>query len=219
MSEPSNERPEYKKTMFDRDGPAAADKLRAWSYGVTVFGLAFGAFALAAGGISWISTFFAALAGVFVGYGSQLIGDAVGNTWKRFAVDGTSTPYVEQYSYQQSLVMSGKLEEALESFEAIIAEQPTNIDARLRAAELYAREKKDAKRAAELFREVQRIPGLTTGQEVYSVNRLVDLLTGPLGEPARAMVELRRLIDRHPTLPSSAHSRDALARLKEQQQR
>jgi tetratricopeptide (TPR) repeat protein len=130
-------------------------------------------------------------------------------------VDGTSTPYKEQYSYQQSLVMAGKLDEALESFEAVIAEAPENVDARMRAAELYARDKGDARRAAELFREIQRIPGVSVGEDLYASNRLVDLLIGPLGEPARALVELRRLIDRYPSVPAAGHARDALARLKQ----
>jgi tetratricopeptide (TPR) repeat protein len=209
------EPPPYKPTLFDRHGPAAGDMLRAWAYGVTVFGLCVGAFALAGGGMSLISTLLAAAAGVAVALMSQFLGNLAGGTWKRFAVDGTSTPYKEQYSYQQSLVMAGKLDEALESFEAVIAEAPENVDARMRAAELYARDKGDARRAAELFREIQRIPGVSVGEDLYASNRLVDLLIGPLGEPARALVELRRLIDRYPSVPAAGHARDALARLKQ----
>src|SRR5215471_18065437 len=93
--------------------------------------------------------------------------------------------------------MAGKLDEALESFEAVIAVKPTAVDPRVKAAELYDRDKKNHARAAELFREVLRIESVTTGQYVYAANRLVDLYTGPLNDPGKALGELRRLIDRY----------------------
>jgi hypothetical protein len=61
---------------------------------------------------------------------------------------------------------------------------------------------------------VQRRQGITAGDDIYATNRLVDLLTGPLGDPARALTELRRLIDTYPSLPATAHARSALATLK-----
>ncbi|MGH7622660.1 MAG: tetratricopeptide repeat protein, partial [Gemmatimonadaceae bacterium] len=149
-----------------------------------------------------------------VGWLGYRAATAVGNTWLRFAVDGTSTPYKEQYSYQQALVMQGRLDDALESFEAVIAEQPAAIDARLRAAELYARDKGNHARAAELFRQVQRIESVSAGEFVLATNRLVDLLSGPLGESGRALVELRRLIERYPSLPAAEHARAVLRRMK-----
>src|SRR6185437_5546723 len=97
---------------------------------------------------------------------------------------------------------------------AVIAEQPSAIDARLRAAELYARDKGNPARAAELFREVQRIESVSSGEFIIATNRLVDLLSGPLGEPGRAMVELRRLIERCPGSAAATYARAVLARLK-----
>ena len=58
-------------------------------------------------------------------------------------------------------------------------------------AEVCAREAKNPTRAAELFREVQRIPGVTVGEDICVSNRLVDLLTGPLADRGKAMGELR----------------------------
>jgi tetratricopeptide (TPR) repeat protein len=133
---------------------------------------------------------------------------------KLFRMDGSSTPYVEQYSYQQALVMEGKLDEALESFEAVIAEKPNEIDPRVKAAELYDRDKKNHVRAAELFREVLRIEPCPAGTYVYVTNRLVDLYTGPLNEPGKALVELRKLIDRLPGSAAAEQARAALATLK-----
>ena len=117
---------------------------------------------------------------------------------QRFTMGGSSTPYKEQYSREQALVMRGEVDEALRSFEAVLAEKPDAIDPRIKAAELYAKEKGDHRRAAELFREVQRIAPITPGEDVYATNRLVDLYTGPLG---RSRPRARRATPAHRTIP------------------
>jgi hypothetical protein len=88
------------------------------------------------------------------------------------------------------------------------------VTARIRAAELYDRERGNAVRAAELFRDAQRIPSCSTGDRVYIAHRLVDLYTGALNQPGRALVELRRLIDEFPDHPAATQARGALAALK-----
>jgi hypothetical protein len=167
-------------------------------------------------GFRWWTFPVAGAAGVVAGGAGWMIGEMVGGAWRRITIDGTSTPYKEQYSYQQALVMQGRVDDALESFEAVIAEKPAEVSPRIKAAELYAREKHDHRRAAELFREVQRTAGVGVGEDIYASNRLVDLYTGPLNEPGRALVELRRLAERYPGSPAARHARDALARLKPQ---
>jgi hypothetical protein len=84
----------------------------------------------------------------------------------------------------------------------------------VRAAELYDRERGNPARAAELFREAQRIEACSVGEHVYIAHRLVDLYTGPLDQPGRALVELRRLIERFPAHPAADQARHALAALK-----
>jgi hypothetical protein len=211
----------YKPTLFDCNGPDAKFLLQGAGYVVLIFALTLVLFTV----LTWKLQLHGLAAAAFILIGASgsaaAVGwlalrfvAAVGNTWMRFAVDGTSTPYKEQYSYQQTLVMQGRLDDALESFEAVIAEQPEAVDPRIRAAELYARDKANPGRAAELFREVQRIESVSTGEFVHATNRLVDLFSGPLGEPGRAMVELRRLIERCPNSPAAGHARDVLARMK-----
>lgn len=143
-----------------------------------------------------------------------MMAHAGAKAWHAVMVSGNSTPYTEQYSYQQALVMQGRLDEALSTYEAIIAESESTVDVRIRAAELYAREAKKSERAAELFRDVIRHPRCTAGEEVYSTNRLVDLLHGPLAQPGRALVELRRLADRYPNSPVGERALTALRTLK-----
>jgi tetratricopeptide (TPR) repeat protein len=127
---------------------------------------------------------------------------------------GAHTPYEEQYSYQESLVAKGNMVAALEAYEKVIAEQPGRVAPRLRAAEHYARDARDPHRAAELFREVRDFPDVSTRDAVYASSRLADLYDGPLGEPGRALVELRRIIERYPGTAVASHARDALPRLK-----
>lgn len=204
---------EYTPTLFDRHGPAAADFLRAGAYGAMVAGAAIGALAIEGYLSMWTVLGGLAAGAVVCGCGLAL-SRVVGSAWKHVAVDGATTPYTGQFSYEQALVMRGRVDEAIASFEAIIQRDATAVTARIRAAELYERGRGDAQCAAELFREAQRIESCSTGERVYVAHRLVDLYTGPLNQPGRALVELRRLIEQYPDHPAAAQARDALATLK-----
>ncbi|MEO9036592.1 MAG: hypothetical protein ABI442_13855, partial [Gemmatimonadaceae bacterium] len=188
---------EYRPTMFDKHGPGAAHSVRAWAYGLLVFGLTVGAFVFA-GGASWYVIPAAAAAAFLAIGGATFLSTLAGNTYKHVMVSGATTPYTEQYSYQQSLVMKGEIDAALASFETVISSKPQAVSPRVKAAELYTKEKKNHRRAMELFREIQRIPGVSAGDYVYATNRIVDLMIGPVNEPGKARVELRKLIDKFP---------------------
>lgn len=212
----------YRKTLFDRMGPDAGHVIRAVAFGLMAFGLAIPMFSAAAakmqlgplGAMAFVIGCSLGTGAVAAGAGLAL-GTSAGWWWKRFMVEGSSTPYVEQYSYQQALVMQGKVAEALESFEAIVAERPDAVQARVRAADLYARNANRPDRAAELFRQAQRIPSIGVGDDIYVTNRLVDLYAGPLATRGRAMVELRRLIDRYPGSAAAVNARAVLAAMKD----
>jgi hypothetical protein len=204
---------EYKPTLFDRHGPAALDRVRALTYGAMVFALTLGVLSLELGLSRW-TFFWSLVAGASTAGVAILLSKAAGGGWHAVAVSGASTPSEEQFSYQQSLVMRGKVDEALASYEELIAAHPDAIEPRIHAAELYGQERASARRAAELLREAQRVPSIAPGRDIYATNRLVDLLAGPLGEPGRALVELRRLIERYPTSTAAAHAREAIARIK-----
>jgi hypothetical protein len=216
------ERSSYKTTLFDRLGPDAGHSVRSMIYGL-VLGPVFFLLLLGVGSIhlhlaGWHNWLFALVGGVVIGVAVAkvpvMIGDSAGKGATMLVAGGNTTPYTEQYSYQQALVMQGKLDEALSTYEAIIAEPESTADVRIRAAELYAREAKKPQRAAELFRDVIRHPKCTPGEEVYSTNRLVDLLHGQLGQPGRALVELRRLADRYPNSVIGERALTALRTLK-----
>jgi hypothetical protein len=205
--------PPYKPTLFDRHGPDAAHILHAWGYGLLIFGLTTGTL-MTQIGFRWWELPLGAGLGALAGGAGWFVGSVIGSGWKAVAVDGSSTPYERQFSYEQALVMQGRVDEAIASFEAVMAVEPDAVVPRVKAAELYVKEKNDHARAAELFREALRLPTLTSGEDVYVTNRLVDLYLGPLNEPGRAMVELRRLIDRRPGSDAAKHARRSLADLK-----
>jgi thioredoxin-like negative regulator of GroEL len=125
---------------------------------------------------------------------------------------GRSTPYEPEFSAAQALAASGDVVGALRLYEREMADLPTNEQVRVYAAELYAKSG-DARRAEALLLEVR---GMTSdrGRELYATQRVIDLRLGALGEPGRALPELRRLVDRFPGTPEAAGARAALANLK-----
>jgi hypothetical protein len=204
---------EYKPTLFDRHGPDARGILVAWGSGFLICIVTIAVLMLARGFQGWELPF-GLVAGIAGGGVGWVLGEGVGGMVRHVAVDGSSTPYERQFSYEQALVMQGRVDDALTSFEAVIAAEPALVAARIKAAELYVKERANHLRAAELFREVSRLPSLTSGDDVYVTNRLVDLYLGPLHDPGRAMVELARLIDRLPRSAAADHARRSLADLK-----
>ena len=216
---------EYRLTFFDRHGPDGMLRLKAAAYAFIVLGLTvplFGAVAAKLGihepgrVLAFVFVCSAGSAGAAF-YSGLHFSNAVGESVKAVTVSGASTPYTEQFSFQQALVMKGKVDEALASFETIISERPANVDVRVRAAELYISKKRDFRRGADLLRQAQGIPSISPGEDVYVTNRLVDLFTGPLATPGRALVELRRLMHRYPDTPAASQAKAALSKLKRDQ--
>lgn len=205
----------YEPTLFDRKGPAAVNDLRAAAYGLMVFGIIISTWLLMVHRLSLGVIVVAAVLGALCGGISFALSAGAGAGFHHVMMSGASTPYEEQFSYQESLVMRGLVPDALASYESIIAERPGMVSARLRAAALYAARGDDPLRAAELLRDVLRTPNVSARDDIAASNRLIELLMGPLGDPGRAMVELRRLMDRHPGTDAAARAKLTLAELKE----
>jgi hypothetical protein len=199
--------------VFDRHGPDAGIYLRVAAYAASAGALTGSTLLVKLGFHWWILP-----VALIVGAGSAALAlalmQSIGRVGNALFVSGASTPYEEQYSYERSLVMNGRVGDAVASLEKVIAEDPTAVRARIEAAELYTRELQNHTRAAELFRDARRAPALSTGNDVYLTNRLVDLLLGPLADPGRALVELRALVERHPDSRAVAHARDTIRDVK-----
>ena len=142
------------------------------------------------------------------------LADAAGAVAARVYMGGDSTPYHEQFSHEQSLVMQRDYAGALALFEQRISVSPAEPRVRIAAADLYMTHGANPSRAAELYREVQRSPQVTSGQDFYVSNKLADLYLGPLKAPGKALVEFRRLIERYPGSTAASHAKSALANLK-----
>jgi len=207
--------------MFDRHGPEAANRLRAYGYGLIVFGLSvpmslalssklgFGLpglilLTLGVGGTLASGAIFFGLRG----------GQVAADVAQYVTLGGSSTPYEDQFSREQALVMQRDYAGALESFEQRLLESKDDPRVRIAAADLYGTHGANPKRAAELYREVQRLPTVGSGQDIYVTNKLADLFLGPLKQPGRALVEFRRLVDRYPGSAAADHAKAAIANLK-----
>jgi hypothetical protein len=217
VTAPSSPEPDpYRPTLFDRKRPDAGYQIGAAAYGLMVFALVLSVLLLVSHRLSLGGVLVAAVAGFIPYVASLALAEGAGSAWHRLMSSGASTPYEEQFSYQESLVIRGRVDDALASYEAIIAERATAAPARLRAAALYASRGDNPRRAAELLRDVMSMPAIGTRDDIEASTRLIELLMGPLGEPGRAMVELRRLMDRHPGTDAAARAKLMLAELKEE---
>lgn len=204
----------YQRTLLDRLGPDGGRYIRL--VGPAFLMLVFVSLALALAGVRlWIAVpigFAAAALGVWL---IHHFAEATGQGFLSFLQpSGSSTPYEQQYSLQESLAIRGDVAGAIASYEEIIAADPTDVEARIRAAELHAAKGGNPKRAAECFLGARRVPGLTPARDLYISNRLIDLLRGPLKDEGRALVELRRLVHLHPTSRDAKFARDAIAKMK-----
>lgn len=209
--------------MFDRHGPDAGLRLKAGGYALITFALmgvmwyVLAIYRLGLGG--WRAgafTLVAASLSALLTYRLGLASAAGAGSIARYVTmpSGSSTPYEEQFSYQESLAARGDVAGALESYEAVISERHGAVSPRLKAAELYARQGKNPRRAAELLREVRDLPTATSREALYAASRLVDLYGGALDEPGRALVELRRIVELYPNTDVAAGARVAIARIK-----
>ena len=216
-SGPEPARPgDYRTTLGDRHGPDTGLLLRCASWGLYVFGVALFGGALA-GGLSGMFLFGAggAVVGLLVSWAAWSFSGAAAAGFRAFIQpSGASTPYQASYSYEESLAARGDVAGAVEAYERRMAEQPFDVEVRVRAAELLAGEGNDPARAAAVFRELRAIPGVAPERVLYATQRLIDLHRGPLADDGRALVELRRLVETFPRSTAARHAREAIRKMK-----
>jgi hypothetical protein len=217
MKHPSS----YKPTLLDRRGPDGALVFHAMGRGLPAGIIGAILFALTGArlrldGPALIAfTLVGALTLVAIAAMVALkLGNAAGNVVTHVLAGGNSTAYEDQFSHEQALVMRREYDAALALYEQRIAADPGDPRSRVAAADLYATHGGNAHRAAELYRQVQRMSGIQAGQDIYVSNRLADLYLGPLNTPRRALVELRRIVQRYPRTAAANHARTAIANIK-----
>ena len=217
-----NRRSSYKVTFLDRLGPAGLIRLQALKFGLVAFGGGLLMLSVVADQklhlsgwrfilFTLVGSFTLAAVGVLIGLA---MAEGAGSVATKVYMGGNTTPYEDQFSQEEALVMQRDYAAALALYEQRITASQQDPRARIAAADLYRTHGENPKRAAELYREVQRIPDVGSGSDIYVTNKLVDLYLGPLKEPGRALVELRRLADRYPGSTAAKHAKMAIANLK-----
>ena len=205
--------PRYKASYLDRHGPDGLLRIRAAAYAASVLGVIVSV-CIVRGAPLHVTLVLSLTLPPLALWGSLWLSKGAGKAMRYVAEGGSSTPYQEQYSREQALVMRRDYNGALALFEERIADSPDDTRVRIAAADLYATHGENPTRAAELYREVQRSPTVDIGADVYVSNKLADLYLGPLADPPRALVEFRRLIERYPGSTAATHARLALGNLK-----
>ena len=104
--------------------------------------------------------------------------------------------------------MRGQFIEAVDSFKAIVADDPGNIDARMRLGALLERECNDPAAAEQCYRVVRRLTP-TPEQDWAASNALIELHQRT-GDVAKLRIELQRIARQYPALSIGA---EALRRL------
>lgn len=211
----------YKRTLFDKLGPEGSAIIRTATFAISMsaVGGVIGAFVgiqrgQTPSGIAQSAVIGTVVTAVVLFSVVRMIPHAAGAALQASLMPkGNTTPYETDFSYELALAMKGDVATAMQSFEEKIATAPADATVRLKAAEMYLAHG-NAERARELFREVQRIPNVERRDDVTASYRLVDLYRGKLADPAKALPEFRRLIERYPDSQIETQARDALAKLK-----
>lgn len=131
-----------------------------------------------------------------------------------YAPSGATTPHTPSFSHIETMVIRGDLEGAAAAWESTIAEQPDSAFVVMKAADFHLRERKDPVAALEHFLRARALDSGSQDLRRYVQQQIIDLYMGPLADPGRAMVELRRLIDAVPGTREADAARVALASLK-----
>lgn len=216
----ANERDGYRRTLFDKHGPEAADLARIFVSLIIpiVAGALVGAGVAVKRGSPAALVLASAVAGAIVFGGAWWLfvtrfSRGAGDLFGEFIQPSAGGSYERQYSSEDAMVMRGDAGGALSSYEEIILESPNDPQPRLRAADLYA-SAGQRERAEELYRSVQRLSRVAAKDDVYASNRLVDLYLAWPGHETKGLRELRRLIDTYPGSDVAERARAGLVNLK-----
>lgn len=127
---------------------------------------------------------------------------------------GDSTAYAPTFSQIEAIEIRGDLEGAAQAWTDACREHATNAIVWVKAGDFHLRVRKDPATALTHFRTVRDLPGASSELVRYAQAKIVDLHLGPLADEGRALVEMRRLIDRFPGTLEAEQARATLARLK-----
>ncbi len=148
-------------------------------------------------------------AALSVGLGNLL--DSLSSGFVSLVHAGGNIAPTKQYSEQDALVMQGKVIDAISSYRSLIANDPADLDARLRLAALLAKEGNDLEAAERVYLEVRELAPKAHHTATLS-NGLIDLYR-KLGRHDDLKRELGRFARRFPDSREGKAAAEYLARL------
>jgi hypothetical protein len=142
---------------------------------------------------------------------------ALGSGWaaagmvNTLTAGGDLTPR-RSFSYEESLIASGRLNEARQALLAHLARQPRDLEAALALASLHRDQLRDPGGAVRVLLDLRRKP-LPSAIEFSETNQLIDLYRAT-GDRGRELAELARFAERFQHTAAGAQARTALRRIK-----
>lgn len=114
---------------------------------------------------------------------------------------------------------TGDLAESMKSFDALRETHGDTVELLRIEADLHLRRGGDPQRARDLLIRLRQAADVSRADELHASQRLIDLYFGPLKDEGRALVEMRRLVDRFPGTRDAEGARAELERRKERDRR
>lgn len=112
-----------------------------------------------------------------------------------------------------TLAKTGRMDEAANEFDQLLLRAGDDTTILRQAIEFHV-SSGGHHRAAELLIRLRSLASATRSDELYATQRLIDLYLGALDRPERALVEMRRLVERFPNTPDGEGARAELQRRK-----
>ncbi len=138
---------------------------------------------------------------------------AASNVGRMLVPSGGSTPSVNQHSNIEAMVARGDLAKAAEAYRAVIASEPRDLVACEKLGQLALRDLKDFELAVWAYREADRRVGEPKRQLGYAL-LVAGIYRDNLQDSGKAVVELRKVLDRFPNAPNVGHLRAELEELR-----
>lgn len=213
----SEDRPDRRR-IRDVDSANRAYRLKAVSYSLVgaAFGLLVGAIigaqsqhfgaimvACATGGF-----LFCYVVSLFIG---ETAGRAAGSL---YFSSGSSTPSAREYSLAESLIVRGRIPEAVEELEKASARYPADPDPALRLARLLRDRTETPEAAVRWFRAAIERSTNDAGAHIGALREIIELHTHVLGTPRRALPDLARLAAQHPDTAAARWARSEIAEIR-----
>lgn len=127
-----------------------------------------------------------------------------------------STVSHPDFSYADSLAARGLYDGAVAAYRNAAEESPETPEPLLRAARVLRDALERYPEAVELLREARAHPSADERFDELVTREIVEIHVNRLDEPARALPELARLIERYPDSPGAEWARRRIAELRTQ---